>query len=167
MIIDSRLQFCNATTVNTGTGVGFTYNIGDVVDSSIARDLGVGEPLYCIAFVTTAITSNAGAGTVVFKLVSDAANPPAGDATPTQHITSQSFATATTPGATSLTAGTVIFAQQLPIGSNATSGYERYLGIQQLTATNYLAAGAITAFITKDYATWRAYADAVTVGTGA
>lgn len=158
MIIDKRTQFCTATPVATDGTQGFYYNLGDVVDSqTVLRDLGNGEPLYCIAFVTTAITSNAGAGTVFFKLVSDAENPPAGSAAPTQHITSQSFATATTAGATGLPAGTVIFAQQLPIGS-----YERYLGFQQQALTNTLAAGAVTVFLTKDYSAWRSYADGVT-----
>lgn len=158
MIIDKRTQLCTATTVSTAGTAGFTYNVGDVVDTeTVLRDLGNGEPLYCVAVVTTAITSNAGAGAVVFKLVSDAVNPPAGDATPTQHITSQSFATATTAGATGLPAGAVIFAQQLPIGS-----YERYLGFQQIASTNTLAAGAVTVFLTKDYSAWRSYADGVT-----
>ena len=55
-IIDERLEFCDATALSTsGTGLAL---VGDVVDNTTtSSDLGMGEPLYLIIQVTTAVTS--------------------------------------------------------------------------------------------------------------
>ena len=41
MILDEITEFCDATSLNTGAAG--TYNVGDVIDSSVARDLGNGQ----------------------------------------------------------------------------------------------------------------------------
>ena len=96
-IIDERLEFCDATALSTsGTGLAL---VGDVVDNTTtSSDLGMGEPLYLIIQVTTAVTSG-GSATVNFKLASDAQAAIAVDGTATVHNV-----TADIPKAT-LTAG--------------------------------------------------------------
>jgi hypothetical protein len=153
MIIDERTEFCDATALNTGGAA--TYNVGDVIDTKSAttdpntlKDLGAAGDLWLIVRVATTATSG-GSATGTFRLVSDAVATP-DTSTATVHVTS-----ATIPVA-SLTAGTTILAVPLPSGS-----YERYLGIQQITATAAFTAGAIDAFLTADPAIWRPYADNV------
>ena len=52
MILDERLEFCDATALNTG-GAG-TYLLGDVIDLEVARDIGAGEPVWCVIQMDTA-----------------------------------------------------------------------------------------------------------------
>lgn len=154
MILDDRLEFCDAQALNTGAAG--TYNLGDVIDTqgqaigaaNLTRDLGAHEPLYLVLRVTTAATSG-GSATGQFRLVSDDTATP-NTSTATVHFTSAAIPVA------SLTAGALIAMVMLPAGS-----YERYLGIQQITGTAAFTAGAIDAFLTNDPAAWRAYADNV------
>jgi hypothetical protein len=39
-VLDERTEFCDATALNTGAAG--TYLIGDVIDSSVVRDIGQG-----------------------------------------------------------------------------------------------------------------------------
>ncbi len=152
MIIDSLLEMCNATALNTGAAG--AYNIGDVVDTKSAaidpnttKDFGF-SGLWLVIRVATAATSG-GSATGQFRLVSDDTATPS-TTTATVHVTSNAIAVA------SLTAGATILVAQLPSGS-----YERYLGIQQITGTAAFTAGNVDAFITNDPNGWRAYADNV------
>lgn len=149
MILDERLEFADALALNTGGAA--TYLIGDVIDLEVARDIGLGEDMYFVATVDTAATSG-GAATLVLKLASDAQAAIATDGTATDHIIAASKAVA------ALTAGVVIVAQRLPAEGPV---YERFLGVLQVTGTAAFTAGKINAFLTKDYAKWKAYADAV------
>ena len=155
MILDERLEFADAAggpvvngALNTG-GAG-TYLVGDVIDLEVARDIGQGKAIWLVITVDTAVTSG-GAGTYQFTLASDAQAAIATDGTATVHIQ-----TAAIPKAT-LIAGYVIFAGPLPSEGPV---YERYLGILQTTAVAAATAGKINAFLTLDFAKWKAYADA-------
>lgn len=147
MILDERNEFCDATALNTGGAA--IYNVGDVIDLGLdGMDLGAGEDIYCVIQVDTTATSG-GSATGAFALVSDDVSTP-NTSTATKH-----FITSAIPVAT-LVAGYQIAAFRLPAGT-----YERYLGIQQTTATAAFTAGRINAFLTKDIAAWKAYADAI------
>ena len=148
MLLDERTEFCDATALNTGGAA--SYLLGDVIDLQVARDIGQGEPLWLVITVDTAATSG-GSATGQFTLASDAQAAIATDGTATVHIT-----TAAIPVA-SLVARYVIFAGPLPAEGPV---YERYLGILQTTAVAAFTAGKINAFLTPEFAKWKAYADA-------
>lgn len=147
MILDERGEFCDATSLNTGAAG--TYNIGDVIDLGVARDLGGDAALYLVVTVDTGITTAGSAGTVAFQLVSDGTDT---ISTTTQSVHAVSPARVT--GATAIPAGTVLFAVQLPMEGTA---YERYLAVQQVTGTTALNAGKVNAFLVEDVARWKAY----------
>jgi len=149
MILDERTEFCDATALNTGAAG--TYLIGDVIDLSVARDIGAGEPLFFVVTVDTAVTSG-GAATVTFQLASDAQAAIATDGSASVH-----FASAAIPKAT-LVAGYRAVAVRLPTEGTA---YEQYLGVLQITGTAALTAGKVNAFLTHDYAKFKAYNDAI------
>lgn len=148
MILDERTEFADATALSTaGTGLAA---IGDVIDTSVARNLGNGGvPVYLVIQVTTAATSG-GSATVAFQLVSDSVAPPAANGTETLHWESAAIPVA------SLIAGYTLIVPLPPEGSLA---YERYLGVQQNVGTAALTAGAVNAFLTLDPSQWRAYPD--------
>lgn len=148
MILDERTEFADAVAV-TGTAAA-TAVLGDVIDlgaTPTTRDLGNGEPLYCVLVVDTQVAATGGAANVTFKLVSDSTADMATSAT--THWTSGAIAKAT------LAPGYVIGAFALPQGS-----YERYLGVTFTPDTNDTTAGKVNAFLTHDVAKWAAYADA-------
>lgn len=147
MILDERLEFADATALNTGAAG--TYLIGDVVDLGVSRDIGEGESLYLVIQVDTTATSG-GSATGQFKLASDAQAAIATDGSATVH-----FETVAIPVAT-LVAGYRVCAIALPRGT-----YERYLGILQVTGTAAFTAGKVNAFLTDNPGKWTAYADAI------
>lgn len=145
MWLDERGEFCDATALNTGAAG--TYLIGDVIDTTIARDIGNGEPeLWVVIQVDTTATSG-GSATGQFHLVSDAQAAIATDGSATYHSSGPVKAVAT------LSAGYEYAAFPLPRGD-----YERFLGILQTTGTAAFTAGKINAFITRDPGKYRAYA---------
>lgn len=153
MILDERLEFADATALDT-TGTN-TDNIGDVIDISDARDIGQGQPMYLVVQVTTAVTSG-GSATVQFSLASDSTETLSTDGTQSIHFLSNAFAVA------DLTAGKQ-FVFPLPMGDGdaaITTGYERYVGFQTVTGTAALTAGAVNAFLTYDPTGWKSYPDA-------
>lgn len=148
MILDELTEFCDATALNTG--VAASYLVGDVIDlGATGLDIGNGEPVYLVIQVDTAATSG-GSATGAFHLCSDAQAAIAVDGTATYHFSTSAIAVAT------LVAGYTIAAVALPYGT-----YERYLGVLQTTAVAAFTAGKINAFLTKDVARWKAYADAI------
>ncbi len=148
MILDERLEFCDATSLNTG--VAASYLVGDVIDLQVARDIGNGQTTYLVIQIDTAPTSG-GAATASFSLASDAQAAIAVDGTQTTHMTTGAKTIA------QMTAGTQFV---LPLASEG-SVYERYVGILQTTAVAAFTAGKINAFITLDHpAVWKSYADA-------
>lgn len=151
MWLDERLEFADATSV--GTPNNSTVLIGDVIDLTVARDIGAGQPIYMVVQVTTAVTSG-GSATVQFSLASDAAAAIATDGTQTIHFLSDAYPVA------DLTAGAV-FAFPLPLGYDDVADYERYIGFQIVeTAGQALTAGNVNAFLTQEPKSWKSYADA-------
>lgn len=149
MILDETLEFADAVALSTaGTD---EYLLGDVVDLGAAqRDIGTGEQLFLVIQVTTAFTSG-GAGTVIFKLVSDAQAAIAVDGTATEH--SASF---DVPVATAIAGYTI----RIPIPPE-NPAYERYLGVITDVNTAALTAGAVNAFIARDVGTNKTYPDGI------
>lgn len=150
MILDERLEFCDATALNTGAAG--SYLLGDVIDLQFAAggDIGAGEPLYVVITIDTLPTSG-GAATANFTLASDAQAAIATDGSATVHATTGARTIA------QMAAGTK-FVFALPMEGPA---YERYLGILQTTAVAAFTAGKINAFITLDPTGNKAYPDAV------
>lgn len=144
-VMSARDEFADATALSTaGTGLAL---VGNVMDTSVVRDLGNGRPVYLVISVDTAVTS-AGAATVEFDLVSDAQAAIAVDGSATVHLKTLAFPKAT------LVAGFQVVVQ-LPLESPA---YEQFLGILQNVGTAALTAGKINAFLTLDPpASWKAY----------
>jgi hypothetical protein len=153
MILDERLEFADATALNTGAAG--SYLVGDVVDlkgPTTAPNTTVdieGSELYLVIQVDTLPTS-AGAATAAFSLASDAQAAIAVDGTQTEHFRTSAFTIA------QMAAGTILACVKVPRGS-----YERYLGVVQTTAVAAFTAGKINAFLTADPAIYRAYADNV------
>lgn len=144
MIMDTLLQFADAVDVTHAAG---TILVGDVVDLSKARDIGQGGELYFVITVDTAVLA-ATAGTIQFKLVSDAQAAIATDGTATEHFVSHAFVT-NTAGNEDLTAGTVAVMVEVPVGGDLTK-YEQYVGVLAVIATAATTQGKINAFLTPD-----------------
>ena len=148
MIMDERTEFCDATALNTGAAG--TYNIGDVIDLEVARNLGQ-KVIYLVVQVSTTVTSG-GSATVAFQLASDSTETLSTDDTQSKHFTSAAIGKAT------LVAGYRAVVVAIPLEGVA---YERYLGLQQITAVAALTAGAVDAFLTLDPPGWEALPDAI------
>lgn len=146
MIVDSRNEFCDATSLNTGAAG--TYLIGSQIDTGAANNIGALDDLHLVIQVQTGITAGA-AGTVAFSLASDDSASIATNGTATVHFTTAAFTT----GTSAIAAGTVLACVPMPKGFN----YERYLGILQVTGTQAITAGKIDAFLTPNPAQWAAY----------
>lgn len=152
MIMDERTEFADAVSVAAAAG---TALIGDVIDSSVVRDLGNGQPVYLVITVDTEIITGGVAGTLQFQLVSDAQAAIATDGTATVHFASRLFVTDDAAANDSvLNAGGVPVCVALPLEGIA---YERYVGILAVTATTTTTAGKINAFLTLDPTGWQAY----------
>lgn len=147
MILDTLSEFADATSVGTPNNT--TVNVGSSIDLQVARDIGNGEPLYLVMQVTTAVTSG-GSATVSFWLSSDSTSTLSVDGTQTTHYKSDLIAVAT------LVAGYQLITavpQQMP-------AFERYLGFQIAEgAGQALTAGNVNAFLVRDVANWKAYAE--------
>lgn len=149
MYLDARNEFCDATSAILAIGNAI---IGNVIDTKPATtspntvtDL-EGSELYFVMQVDTTFVG--ATSTTKFELASDSTADLA--TSKTVH-----FATAAIPVAT-LVAGYLICAVKLPSGS-----YERYLGVWETVATANVTAGKVNAFLTRDPALFRAYADNV------
>ena len=147
MILDESTEFADALALNTGGAD--TYNIGDIIDLGVARDIGQ-KTQYLVIQVDTAITSG-GAATVQFQIVSDSTDTIATDGTQTIHYISFPIPKAT------LVAG---YQMIIPLPAE-NPPYERYLSIQQVTAVAALTAGKINAFLTLDSNGNRSYPDGI------
>src|ERR1044071_4318389 len=69
MILDKRTEFADAVSVAATAG---TALIGSQIDLTTARDIGNGRPVYLIITTDTEIITGGSAGTIQFKLASDA-----------------------------------------------------------------------------------------------
>jgi len=158
MILDEYNEFCDAVTVD-GAAAPTTALLGDVIDlGAVPRDIGNGKPVYLVITTATEIITGGSAGTMNFKLVSDAQAAIAVDGSATVHWQSREFVTddaaANSP---QFNAGGIIACIALPLQGAV---YERYLGILATRTTTAVTAGAINAFLTLDPTGWRAYPDA-------
>jgi hypothetical protein len=146
MILDERLEFCDATALSTTATADVI--LGDVIDrgsTPTLTDLGTGEPIYLVIQVTTAL---AGATSLRIRLVSDSA------------------AALTTSKTTHWDSGVIALSGNWAVGTvfvvavpwDAT--VERYVGLWQ-NVVGTISAGAVNAFLTRNPAKWSAYADAL------
>lgn len=149
MILDERTEFADATALSTA-GAALTL-VGDVLDSSVARNVGAGKQLYLVIQVDTAVTS-AGAATVEFQLASDAQAAIAVDGTASVHGKTAVI------GKAALIAGATYV---IPVGLEGSTPFERYLGVLANIGTAALTAGKINAFLTFTPKAWKALADAI------
>jgi hypothetical protein len=139
MIIDAQLQFSSAQAV-TADAVGT-----NVIDLTIDRSVGSGEPMAVVFVVTVAADQGTGDETYVFD-VEYASN--AAQTTGRQLIGRRSFQ-AGTPTAPNQDADLLVagFKFMIPVPPTALSESERYLGIRYdvggttptITCTSYLA----------------------------
>ena len=139
MITDNFLRLSGSLTAGSATGqaVTTTANSTNVVDLSLARDIGEGEDLYVQFTVGTAFTAG-GAATLTPTIVVSAADSLT---TPTTIATAGTIAVAT------LVAGYSFAVRLNPL--IASLGL-RYLGAIYTVATGPMTAGTITADIVTD-----------------
>ena len=84
MIMDELLEFADNVSVAAVAG---TALIGDVIDLGAAgENIGVGQPVYIVIRPSVEIITGGVAGTLQFKLVSDAQAAVATNGTATEHI---------------------------------------------------------------------------------
>lgn len=155
MILDARNEFCDATSVAAAAG---TALVGNVIDlGSVTNYPANSDGLYLVISVDTEVITGGSAGTIQFKLASDAQAAIATDGSATVHYTSASLVTDDSAANSDLlNAGGQICAVELPRGS-----YERYLGILCTIGTTTVTAGAINAFLTNDPRAWVAMPDGI------
>lgn len=147
-ILDNLTEFADAA----ATGAVGTRIVGDVIDNGAPnRDLGQGRAIWLVVNVATGIAAGA-AGTYQVKLTS--ADNAALSSNPVDHVVSAAHVTGTTP----IAVGTVLLQVALPAGIP----FKRYMGIQEVVATQATTAGAINAFLSLDgIGPWRSYPAAI------
>ena len=144
MITDNLLRLSGSLTAGSATGqtITVTANSTNVVDLSLARDIGEGEDLYVQFTVGTAFTA-AGAATLTPTIVVSSAD--------TLLASPITIGTAGTIAVASLIAGYTFVVRLNPqlFGSATTvsSLGSRYLGAVYTVATGPMTAGTITADI--------------------
>lgn len=145
MFVDSTLKFCQDLAI---TGTAATRLVGDVIDlGTVSQDYGdTSRPMYLVIQVTDAVVS-AGDATLQFILATDAQAAITVDGTETRHITTGVI------GKADLVVGRQLVGP-LPF---VFPEYQRYLGLLVVTGTATTTAGSITAFLTVDPQTWKAY----------
>lgn len=138
MIIDSQLQFANAQAITSASAAS-----ENIVDISVARDIGAGnQRLY---LVVACVETMVGAGATVTPSLRTSATAtaaaPAGDLNGTVNT----IPTSATAFAALTAAGTQ---QVIPLPPN--SGYLRYIDVYFTLASGTLSAGKFSAFIVAD-----------------
>ena len=144
MFMDERNEFSDGQTCANAASTVLSTN---VIDSSVARDLGNGQPVYLVIQIDTTVTSD-GAALIQFRLRSDAAAA-IHATTSTAHVDTGAIPKAT------LVAG---YTQVIPLPMGTT--YERYIGVQHIVSAATTTAGTYSAFLTLDPTGWTAYPDA-------
>src|SRR5262245_18033849 len=145
MIYDKLLTF--ATDMDCSQIAG-TFNFTDVIDSSVVRDLGNGQPVYLVCVCTggsSGIITGGSAGTIQFALVSDSTSSIATDGSASVHMLSKAFVT-DDAALNETDLGNVFWVQALP--TNGVEPYERYIGLQLIVATTTTTEGTVTVFLT-------------------
>lgn len=164
VLVDAKLEFCNATALSTGGASALLGNVIDLGANGI-RDIGAGAPVYLVIAVSTTITMAAG-GTLQFQLWqgtgTDGTDINAGaEALMASHAYTEAELEGT-GGETVIqgSKGSILWCCSLPVQGDA---YKRYLQIRQIYGTAAVTAGAINAYLTLTPPVWRAVADALTV----
>lgn len=120
----------------------------NLVDLGAARNIGVGESLYFVIVVDTALTDASSNSTMTITLETDD-NSSFSSATTAQTIgTFEALAAA----------GTRLVAKLQPDAIN-----ERYLRVKYTVANGDLSTGKFTAFLTKDLQAYTSYPDGFTI----
>jgi hypothetical protein len=135
MKLDSELMFSEAQSV---TAAAASTNI---IDLSVARDIGNGENLYIGVLVTETMDDTGDDSTLAVALQTDD-NASFSSATTLKTLTTLAALTA---------AGTIAYFRIDP------DDFERYIRLQYTPSGGDLSAGAITAFITKDIQNYKDY----------
>lgn len=143
MILDEKLEFCDATSIAAAAG---TAQVGDVIDlRNAGRDLL--DTLYLVVQVTAAFVGS-------------------GASVNLQLTTSSAENLGTSPvvlwesgvlGVASWSLGKTFI---VPLQGGNIELLERYLGLRAVTSGATTTTAAINAFLTADPQNWRAYADA-------
>jgi hypothetical protein len=154
MIRDNRTTFASAVSVAAAAG---TAVFGNYIDRTTTPNFDQAR-LYLVIWCTTAIITGGSAGTVQFDLISSAATS---GSSPDLHIQTPLFVTGTASVAP-LTAGSLIWLQELPRGSGVLGlgAYLRYIMMQCVTATTTTTAGAVSAFLSLEAGYWAALPNA-------
>lgn len=152
MLIDAFNEFSNSQAV---TSTAISTNVIDLGSTNTLKDIGSGESVWLVVRTIVAATDTSSDATLTVTLESDSAVGL--DSSATVHLSTGALAFATFSPA-----GTTLMATRLPAGS-----YERYLGVRYTVASGPLTAGQFDAFLTKDYGSYRAYADNSTIASGA
>lgn len=144
MICDKLATFADNTALNTGAPGSFI--VGDQIDLQVERNIGVAlghAQLWLVIKVAQTATSG-GAATAKFDFVTD---DNGSLTTPAVIASTPVFPVA------DLVAGTVLAIIAIPISD----AYERFVGIQQVTAGVAFTGGAVDAFFTTTPPAYRAY----------
>ena len=136
MLMDSRLEFCDATSLNTGGAN--TYLIGSQVNLGSGCLYGDPTDLWWVISVDTAVDSAGDGVTLAFKLASD-------DTASVSTTTSTVLVTSPTFTQAQMVAG-FMWATKLPVSSTVS---EAYLGVLQTTAVEAVTAGKINSYLTS------------------
>ena len=142
MYVDALLLFSDAQALTAAAASTSSVDLGAV------RNLGVGEPLYVVLVVDTALTDTGSNSTVTVDLQGDSTTTFTPDGTQTL------FTIAATAAA-----GTTYIARVSP---GLAANY-RYLQLYYTMNNGDLSAGAVTTFLTHDVQAFTAYADGITI----
>ncbi len=156
MFIDTFNQFGEDVDVSFAAA---TENMTNVIDLGLARDVGMGEPLYLVLTCTggdDGVITGGTAGTIQFRVVSDS-TASISLTTASVHLLTKAYVT-DDAALNELKKGDVFFVGALPTDAN--EPYERYLGVQTIVATTTTTEGTVTAFLTRDPHGWKSHADA-------
>lgn len=139
MILDKDLAFSEAQTIPTGAATPST----NIVDLGAVRDIGVGETMELVVYLTSALV---GAGTVAVIVETD---DNASFSSATTAMTIGTFAAASA-------AGTKLFAKLQPEAI-----VERYMRVKYTAGT--LTGGAVSCYLAHGVDHSRVYQDAITI----
>lgn len=154
MIRDARTTFASAVSVAASAG---TAVFGNYIDRTTTPNFDQAK-LYLVLWCTTAIITGGSAGTVQFDMISSASTT---GSSPDIHISTPLFVTGSASVAP-LTAGSLIWTQELPRGSGilGLGAYLRYIMMQCVTASATTTAGAVSAFLSLETGYWAALPNA-------
>lgn len=154
MILDADLEFSNAQAL-TATALGT-----NVIDLSVARDIGSGDPMAVVFVCTVAADQTTGDEDYTFQVeyASDAAQTTA--VTPIAEVTFESG----TPGTGARNADLLVAGYQfaLPLGAVGSANAQRYLGVRYTlagTTPSVTVSAYLVPWANVDTASMSVYAD--------